>query len=139
MDSSSKKAIAVWTAAAQHFPADVEYWQRIADEQVKRGRRVDAVKALLQGREHFRARKLRPTAIALLRQVLAIDAFHFEGTLDLCSLLSKEGPAGKAEAERLLRCLERWVTQRPLRRRLRLAQLKLAPSFRRAMAWATAS
>jgi len=133
------KAIAVWTTAAQHLPEDVEYWERIANEQLRRGRRVDAVNALLQGRSQFRGRRQRATAILLLRQVLSVDAFHFEGTLDLCSLLSKEGPAGKAEAERLLRCLERWVTQRTLRRKLRLAQLKLAPSFQRAMAWATAS
>jgi tetratricopeptide (TPR) repeat protein len=133
------KAIAVWTNAAQHFPGDVEYWERIANEQLRRGRRVDAVKALLQGRDQFRGRKQRATAVSLLRQVLEVDTFHFEGTLDLCSLLAKEGPGGKAEAERLLRCLERWVTQRKLRRKLRLAQLKLAPSFQRAMAWATAS
>ena len=133
------KAIAVWTTAAQHLPEDVEYWERIANEQLRRGRRADAVNALLQGRSQFRGRRQRATAILLLRQVLSVDAFHFEGTLDLCSLLSKEGPAGKAEAERLLRCLERWVTQRTLRRKLRLAQLKLAPSFQRAMAWATAS
>lgn len=133
------KAIAVWTAAAQHFPGDVEYWERIANEQLRRGRRADAVNALLQGRSQFRARRQRATAVMFLRQVLAVDAFHFEGTIDLCSLLSKEGPAGKVEAERLLRCLERWVKQRTLRRRLRLAQLKLAPSLQRAMAWATAS
>jgi tetratricopeptide (TPR) repeat protein len=133
------KAIAVWTSAAQHFPEDVEYWERIANEQLRRGRRADAVNALLQGRLQFRARRQRATAVMLLRQVLAVDAFHFEGTIDLCSLLSKEGAGGKAEAERLLRCLERWVTQRTLRRRLRLAQLRLAPSFQRAMAWATAS
>jgi hypothetical protein len=133
------KAIAVWTAAAQHFPEDVEYWERIANEQVRRGKRVDAVKALLQGREQFKSRKQRATAVVLLRQVLTIDAFHFEATIDLCRLLSKEGPSGRAEAERLLRCLERWVTHRTLRRKLRLAQLKLAPSFARAMAWATAS
>jgi tetratricopeptide (TPR) repeat protein len=133
------KAIAVWTAAAQHFPEDVEYWERIANEQLRRGRRADAVNALLQGRSQLRGRGQRATAVMLLRQVLAVDAFHFEGTLDLCSLLSKDGSAGKAEAERLLRCLERWVTQRALRRKLRLAQLRLAPSFQRAMAWATAS
>jgi tetratricopeptide (TPR) repeat protein len=103
----AEKAIAVWTSAAQHFPEDVEYWERIANEQVRRGKRVDAVKALLQGRDRLRARKYRATAVLLLRQVLSIDAFHFEATLDLCSLLSKEGPSGKAESERLLRCLER--------------------------------
>ena len=133
------KAIAVWTAAAQHFPEDVEYWERIANENLRRGRRADAVNALLQGRSQFRGRRQRATAIMLLRQVLAVEAFHFEGTIDLCSLISKEGPAGKAEAERLLRCLERWVTHRALRRKLRLAQLRLAPSFQRAVAWATAS
>src|SRR3954470_6149729 len=135
----AEKAIAVWTAAAQHFPEDVEYWERIANEQVRRGKRVDAVKALLHGREQLRGRKHRETVVVLLRQVLAIDSFHFEATLDLCRLLAKEGPSGKAEAERLLRCLERWVTHKALRRKLRLAPTQLAPSFQRAMAWATAS
>jgi tetratricopeptide (TPR) repeat protein len=133
------KAIAVWTAAAQHFPEDVEYWERIANEQLRRGKRVDAVQALMDGRARLRDRKQRSLAVLLLRQVLAVDAFHFEATIDLCSLLRREGGSGKAEAERLLRCLERWVTHRPMRRRLRMAQLKLAPSFSRAMAWATAS
>ena len=52
------KAIAVWTAAAQHFPEDVEYWERIANEQVMRGHRQDAVLALLQGRAQLRKLKL---------------------------------------------------------------------------------
>jgi tetratricopeptide (TPR) repeat protein len=133
------KAIAVWTVAAQHFPEDVEYWEHIANEQLRQGRRSDAVKALLEGRSRLRMKKQRPLAILLLRQVLSVDAFHFEATLDLSSLLAQDGASGKEEAERLLRCLERWVNKRSLRRKLRLAQLKLAPSFQRVLAWATAS
>jgi tetratricopeptide (TPR) repeat protein len=133
------KAIAVWTVAAQHFPEDVEYWERIANEQLRRGKRADAVNALMEGRSQLRTKGQRPLAVLLLRQVLAVDAFHFEATLDLCSLLKRDGAGGKAEAERLLRCLERWVTHRAMRRKLRMAQLRLAPSFKRAVAWAMAS
>jgi tetratricopeptide (TPR) repeat protein len=126
------KAIAVWKVAATHFPEDVEYWERIANEQVRRGRKADAVNSLLEGREQLRSKRQRPLAELLLRQVLALDAFHFEATLDLCSLIGVEG---RSEAERLLRGLERWVKNRSMRRRLRFAQLKLAPSFKRFFAW----
>jgi Tfp pilus assembly protein PilF len=131
------KAIAVWKVAAHTFPEDVEYWERVANEQVKRGRKADAVNSLLEGREQLRGKRQRPFAELLLRQVLTLDAFHFEATLDLCSLIGGEG--GLAEAERLLRGLERWVKSRSMRRRLRFAQLKLAPSFKRFMAWILAT
>src|SRR5256885_7363859 len=61
------KAIAVWTAAAQHFPEDVEYWERIANEQLRRGRRADAVNALLQRRSPLRAPRPRGAAGLLPR------------------------------------------------------------------------
>src|SRR3954453_14239708 len=92
----AEKAIAVWTVAAQHFPEDVEYWERIANEQLRRGKRVDAVRALIDGRAQLRDKRQRPLAVLLLRQVLAVDAFHFDATIDLCSLLKREGEAGKA-------------------------------------------
>src|SRR5689334_14282939 len=43
------KAIAVWSVAAETFPERVAYWERIANEQVKRGRRQDAVGGLAAG------------------------------------------------------------------------------------------
>jgi tetratricopeptide (TPR) repeat protein len=126
------KAIAVYALAAQSFPEDVEYWERIANEQVKRGRKADAVKALLDGRRRLRAKRQRPMAIELLRLVLTLDAFHFEATLDLARLLAGDGQ--RRDAEKLLREMRMWVRGRNVRR-LRAAQFRLSPSFATLMDW----
>lgn len=126
------KAIALWTVAANHFPEDVEYWERIANEQVRRGRKADAIKSLLDGRAVLRSRRQRPLAILLLRQVLSLQPIHFETTLDLSRLLAAEGD--KAEASKLLQNLRRYAHGRNVRR-LRAAQFRLAPGFRTALDW----
>lgn len=126
------KAIALWTVAANHFPEDVEYWERIANEQVRRGRKADAVKTLLDGRAMLRAKRQRPLAILLLRQALALQPIHFETTLDLSRLLAAEGD--KAEAGKLLQNLRRYAHGRNVRR-LRAAQFRMAPGFRTAIDW----
>jgi tetratricopeptide (TPR) repeat protein len=126
------KAIAVWTVAAHHFPEDVEYWERIANENVHRGRKADAIKSLLEGRSMLRTRRQRPLAILLLRQVLSLQPIHFETTLDLARLLSAEGD--KAEASKLLENLRRYAHGHNVRR-LRAAQFRMAPGFRAAIAW----
>lgn len=128
----SDKAVAVWTMAAQHFPEDVPYWERIANEQVKRGRKVDAVHTLLQGRQQLRARFQRPLAIQLLEQVLVIDPSHFDATLDLVKLFRIEGQRPKAE--KLLNDLSRDAVG-PRLKRIRAAQFRLSPGFRAFFAW----
>jgi Flp pilus assembly protein TadD len=130
------KAIAVWTVAAQTFPEHVEYWERIANEQVMRGRKQDAVGALLQGRSQLRKRKQRPLAMLLLRQVLTLDGTHLEATLDLADLLRRDGV--RHEAKRLLVGLLSVVARGSQRRRVRFAQLRLEPSFRGVLNWALA-
>jgi hypothetical protein len=99
---------------------------------VKRGRKADAVQSLLEGREQLTKKVQRPLAIALLRQVLTLDAFHFDGTLDLAKLLAAEGQ--RRDAEKLLREMRMWVKGRNLRR-LRAAQFRLSPSWRALMDW----
>ena len=126
------KAIAIWKVAAKNFPEDVEYWERVANEQVKRGRKADAVQSLLEGREQLTKKAQRPLAMALLRQVLTLDAFHFDATLDLAKLLADEGQ--RRDAEKLLREMRMWVKGRNLRR-LRAAQFRLSPSWRGLMDW----
>lgn len=126
------KAIALWTVAATHFPEDVEYWERIANEQVRRGRKADAIKSLLDGRAMLRARRQRPLAILLLRQVLSLQPIHFETTLDLARLLSAEGET--AEASKLLQNLRRYA-HGPNVRRLRAAQFRISPGLRAAIDW----
>jgi tetratricopeptide (TPR) repeat protein len=130
------KAIAVWTVAAQTFPEHVEYWERIANEQVMRGCRQDAVSALLLGRAQLRKKRQRPLAVLLLRQVLALDGAHVEATLDLADLLRRDGV--RHEAKRLLAGLISVVPKRAQRRRIRFAQFRLEPSFRGILAWALA-
>ena len=130
------KAIALWTVAAQTYPEQVEYWERIANEQVKHGKKADAVLALLQGRAQLRKRKQRPLAALLLRQVLEVQPGHIEAALDLAEILRLDGV--RDEAKRLLASLLTRVGKGRMRRRVRLAQLRLDPSFRGAIDWAFA-
>lgn len=131
------KAIAVWTVAAQTFPEQVDYWERIANEQVKRGKRQDAVLALLQGRSMLNRKRHRPLAVLLLRQVLELEPGHLDATLDLADLLRRDGL--RDEAKRLLAgLLVRIGKVRSLRRRVRFAQFRLEPSLRAALDWAFA-
>jgi tetratricopeptide (TPR) repeat protein len=133
----SPKAIAVWAVAAQTFPEQVEYWERIANEQVKRGKRQDAVLALLQGRSMLRKKRQRPLAVMLLRQVLELEPGHVDATLDLADLLRRDGI--RDEARRLLAgLLVRIGKVRSLRRRVRFAQFWVEPSIRGALDWALA-
>src|SRR2546428_5739393 len=94
------KAIAVWTVAAQTFPEQVEYWERIANEQVKSGKRQDAVLVLLQGRSMLRNKRHRPLPVLLLRQGLALEPGHCAAPTDLADQPRRDGTPD--EAKRLL-------------------------------------
>jgi tetratricopeptide (TPR) repeat protein len=130
------KAIAVWTVAAQTFPEHVEYWERIANQQVIAGKRQDAVLALLQGRFQLKKKRQRPLAILLLRQVLALDVTNVPATLDLADLLRRDG--SRSEARRLLGAILAYARARTLRRQVRFAMFRLEPSWRGALDWAFA-
>lgn len=130
------KAIAVWTVAAQTFPEQVEYWERIANQQVMLGKRADAVLILLQGRAMLTKKRQRPLAAMLLRQVLELQPGHIEASLDLAEILRQDGL--RDEAKRLLNSLLVRVGKGRMRRRVRFAQLRLEPSFGAALNWALA-
>lgn len=130
------KAIAVWTLAAQTFPEQVDYWERIANQHVISGHRADAVQALLDGRAQLRKRRQRPLAVLLLRQVLELEPGRVETALDLADLLRRDGV--KDEAQRLLSTALLRVGRGRLRRRVRFAQLRLEPTFRGVLDWALA-
>ena len=132
----SPKAIAVWTLAAHTFPEHVQYWERIANEQVMQGRKADAVVALLDGRGKLRKKRQRPLAVLLLRQVLELEPGKVEVTLDLADLLRRDG--GKDEAKRLLYGALLRVGRGRMRRKVRLLQFRIEPSFRGALDWALA-
>ena len=130
------KAIAVWSVAAQNFPEHVEYWERIANQQVLGGRKQDAVVTLIGGRKRLRKKRQRPLAMVLLRQALTLDPMHVEATLDLADLLRKDG--ARAEARRILSAALGFVRARPARRKVRFALFRIEPSFRGALDWALA-
>src|SRR5229473_3744928 len=130
------KAIAVWTLAARTFPEHVEYWERIANQQVMSGRKADGVRALLDGRSRLRKRKQRPLAVLLLRQALELEPGRVEVTLDLADLLRRDG--AKDEAKRLLTTALLRVGRGKMRRKVRFAQFRVEPSFRAALDWALA-
>lgn len=130
------KAIAVWTVAAQTFPEQVEYWERIANQQVMLGKKADAVLILLQGRAMLTRKRQRPLAAMLLRQALELQPGHIEASLDLAEILRLDGV--RDEAKRLLNSLLVRVGKGRLRRRVRFAQLRLEPSFGAALNWALA-
>lgn len=132
----SPKAIAIWTVAAQTYPEHVQYWERIANEQVIRGKKADAVLALLGGRKQLRKKRQRHLAATLLRQVLELEPGNVEATLDLAGLLRVDG--SRDEAKSLLKSALLRVGRGPLRRKVRFAQFRLEPSFRGALDWALA-
>lgn len=118
------KALAVYTQAADTLRYLPSLWQQVAKLNVERGRRADAVKALLRGRSHFRRKALRPGAITLLREALALDPDLFEPKLDLAQLLARQGQ--KSEALAMLEPLANTLKGRPLRR-VRWTQARISP------------
>ncbi len=93
-----EKALAVYRQAAGCIPRRPELWEQIARLNVERDRQPDAIRALLDGRAQLRKRRFRRPAIRLLRQVLELDEWHYEATLDLARLLAREGQRREAIA-----------------------------------------
>jgi tetratricopeptide (TPR) repeat protein len=118
------QAIGLLRGAADQLPAEVILWQGVARLEIERGRRVDAVEALVEGRSHLRSRSQRPQAIVLLLQARKLDPNHFEVSFDLAGLFGQSGRL--AQALQLLDELTRRPDQRQLVR-VRARQLRFAP------------
>ncbi len=132
----AEQATGLYREALNYMPRDVELWAALADLQVKRRQRPDAVKTLLDGRRRFRRREDRPHAIRLLLRACEVEPHHFEATLDLARLLAKS-PGGRRRAFELLEGLGARTRGGPLRR-VRGRQFRLAPGFRSAQRWLSA-
>jgi tetratricopeptide (TPR) repeat protein len=118
------RAIGLLRGAAGQLPKEVILWQSIGELELQRGRQVDAVAALVEGRGHLRKRSQRPQAIQLLLKARKIDPANFRVNYDLACLLGKTGERAKA-----LRLLEE-LSQRRGRghlTRVRGKQLRMSP------------
>jgi tetratricopeptide (TPR) repeat protein len=132
-DGFSEQATGLYREALHFMPRDVELWAALAELQLKRDQRADAIETLLQGRHRFRRRDDRPHAIRLLLRAQEIQPYHFKATFDLAGLLAKS-PGGGRRAFDLLEGLAA-RTRGGLLRRVRGRQFRLAPGLRSAGHW----
>ena len=126
------KALSLWLQVAQTRITDLGAWQKVAQFHAARGRKADGVKVLLQAADLQEGKAGRANAIALLRDVLVLDARHLDATLELAPLLAKSGE--KAEARALLEDAASWSAGKALQR-VRKAQFSLSPGFGTLWRW----
>jgi tetratricopeptide (TPR) repeat protein len=131
-----EQAIGVFREATGYLPRRVEVWISLAELEVGRNRPLDAHKALLDARHHFRGRKQRADAIQLLMRARKLDPRHFDTSFELAGLLARSG--ARVRAQRLLDELASWVQGRKLRR-VRGRQFGLAPSPASGWRWMRAA
>jgi class 3 adenylate cyclase len=125
------RAVGVCREALRYLPRAVPLWKDLAALEVERGRRVDAVEALLEGRRQFRGRRYSAEAMDLLLAAHHIDPVHLDANLDLALLLVRTG-----HRHRALSLLDGLVTAHPsAARRIRARQFRIAPSVRFARYW----
>jgi tetratricopeptide (TPR) repeat protein len=120
------RAAAVYAQAAGFFPQEAPLWEEMARLEQLRGRRADAVNALVAGSGHVgRRARLRGRAIQMLEEALRIEPWHLEATLALARLLARQGD--RAAGMTCLEDLASRVRGRGLRR-VRWAMVRLAPT-----------
>jgi tetratricopeptide (TPR) repeat protein len=119
------QAVGVLREAAGNLGRERAVWEQLADAEQQRGRPIDAHRALLEGRDRFRARRDRPEAIKLLLRARRLAPAHFEANFDLAGLLCRSG--ARAPGARILAELAARATGSQLRR-TRRRQLVLSPT-----------
>lgn len=127
-----EQAIGIYREAVHNLPPQRDLFIAISDLELERGRRPDAIGALLDGRKRFRHRRDRSEAILLLLRVRKIDRNHLNATLDLATLLAKSGHRDHA-----IRLLDEQAGRRrgPTLRRVRARHFRLAPGFGTGWRW----
>ncbi len=126
------QAIGVYREASSYLPTEVGVWQALADLELERKRPADAVNTLLEGRQHFRSKRLRRQCIDLLIRARKIAPSHFKVNFDLAGQLAKAGAR-----ERAVRVLEGLLphAQRGQRRRIRARLFWISPAPGTAWRW----
>lgn len=127
-----ERAIGVYREAAGRIPREPGVWLALADLEVGRGRRPDALRALASGRRELCARSRRRDAIRLLERARELVPADFDVGLDLARLLARVGERARALA--VLDALADGAEGRSLRR-VRACQLNLAPGLGSTWRW----
>lgn len=126
------RAVAVNVAASATFPLDAGFRLETARLNLLRGRRQDAVAALLDGGVALSRAKRWEASISLLERALEIEPWHLETCLALAPALARAGR--RDDARRLLGGLEARI-RGPARRTVRWRAFRLFPGFRTLWRW----
>lgn len=127
------QAVAVLSEAGGHIPQQAGVWATLASVELKRGRAVDARKALLDGRGFQRSRRQLPLAIGLLQRALQLCPDDFEIGFDLADSLARA--RDRKRARPLLQRLAEAAEDEQQLRRVRARQFRLAPTPAAAWRW----
>jgi tetratricopeptide (TPR) repeat protein len=130
------KALAVYTQAAETLQGQVSLWQQVAQMNLARGRRADAVRVLLRGRFYLRHKTERADAITLLKEALALEPSLFDPRLDLARLLASQGRT--AEAIGLLEPMVKELKGAQLRQ-VRWTMWRVSPNLGTGWGWLRAA
>jgi tetratricopeptide (TPR) repeat protein len=122
------KAIALMRQAADASPYTEAPWLRIGELCVEKGRKDEAVRALLEGRGRFRRAYDRPRAMALLACVLELEPLNLPVAADFAVLLRKNGQ--RSLGLKLLDNLAFKSGEEEVLRRVRWLQFRHFPSPR---------
>jgi len=90
------RTIGVLRDAVNRIPRDVDLWLALARLEAGRGRRIDALEVLREGRRRFRHRRGRPAALQLLTAASKLDPRDLEIGLDLTLALGRAGQRARA-------------------------------------------
>jgi tetratricopeptide (TPR) repeat protein len=126
------QAIGTYREASTHLPRQHRLWLALADLEVKRGRPVDAVNALVDGSRRVRSRRTRQQAVELLQQARKLQPGAFVPNYELAGVLASVG--ARDRARRILAELAPRVRGRELRK-LRGRQFVLSPTPAAAWRW----
>jgi tetratricopeptide (TPR) repeat protein len=130
------QAIGTYREAATHLSRQHRLWLALAELEVKRGRPVDAVNALVDGSKRLRSRRTKPEAITLLQQARKIQPGAFVPSYELAGVLASVG--ARDRARRILEELAPRARGRQLRQ-LRGRQFALSPTPAAAWRWLAAA
>jgi tetratricopeptide (TPR) repeat protein len=126
------RGLAMLSQAVAFFPEETGLWEEIARLHVQRGRRADAVAALVTGGGRLEKVRRRPAAIRILRGALELEPWQPEATLGLARVLAASGE--KEEGLALLGGLAARV-RGPLLRRVLAQTFRLSPTPRNLWRW----